>query len=223
MRVYYFTKASHAIDDITYRHIKLSRFSEVNDVYELLAVAVDAGKENIRKALLLAKEDNNKNNAFVSFSESFDNPLMWGHYADKFKGICLGVDFPQERLLKMDYKSGCPDVDWDQPMDVLGAEKLRWQLLRTKFEDWHYEQEWRHVVSLLDKSVVFIDGMPFVELSSDIRFCEVILGCNFEENIQAVKNALEESGQLQSVSVFTSRISFRDFKIQKEIITWDAL
>lgn len=30
---------------------------------------------------------------FVCFSPHWDNTLMWAHYADKFKGFCLGVEF----------------------------------------------------------------------------------------------------------------------------------
>ena len=30
---------------------------------------------------------------FVCFSPHWDNTLMWAHYADKFKGFCLGYEF----------------------------------------------------------------------------------------------------------------------------------
>ncbi|QWT46545.1 DUF2971 domain-containing protein [Azospira inquinata] len=224
MRVYYFTKASNAIDDIRNQHIKLSRFSEVNDVYELLSVAVDEERENVRNALLSAKEDNDKGCAFVSFSECFDNPLMWGHYADKFRGICLGFECSSDFLEQMEYKSGCPEVDWDLQMTIDRILKLRELLRRTKFVDWHYEREWRCFVSLPEEcDLSQEDSMLFMKFPEGMRLCEVILGCYCEESAQYIKKTLEEIGLLPSVEIFKSKISFRDFKIQKEKVDWDAL
>jgi hypothetical protein len=96
--------------------------------------------------------------AVCSFaSDSDDSPahsnlLLWGHYADHHKGVCL--EFDLERLQKsfpnsapVSYSNQCDPIDVFDVLlasddDAHQAERLaNWVL--TKAECWRYENEWR--------------------------------------------------------------------------------
>ena len=87
MRVFYLTGAQYGISNIALRRIKVSRFSELNDPFELLGVSLaDKAK---RKAFRLTKEKIDKSKGLICFSRNWRNPVLWGHYAEKHTGIAL--------------------------------------------------------------------------------------------------------------------------------------
>ncbi|MBI4471214.1 MAG: DUF2971 domain-containing protein [Acidobacteria bacterium] len=76
----------------------------------------------------------------LCFSLKWASPLLWAHYADKHKGICLGFDVPNEVARTVEYREtrlpfpkdeGELDEDWAKS----------W--LYTKFSGWEYEEEVR--------------------------------------------------------------------------------
>jgi hypothetical protein len=75
-------------------------------------------------------------------SEVCDSPLMWAHYTDSHKGICLEFDalaapfFRENGAAKVTYRATYPAVDITDP----GYESLI-----TKSDVWAYEREWRIV------------------------------------------------------------------------------
>lgn len=74
-------------------------------------------------------------------SKNPTNLLMWSHYANCHKGICIGFDaqktiFKQAR--KIDYTETLPKLNRDDsPEDLLDKIAL------TKSKDWSYEEEYR--------------------------------------------------------------------------------
>ncbi|MES9901890.1 MAG: DUF2971 domain-containing protein [Sedimenticola sp.] len=84
----------------------------------------------------------------LSLSEVADSILMWSHYADNHKGIC--IEFERELLeLSGDSKHCRPvqySTDYPQPRvrDLLADEHLlTTQVVYTKAAEWSYEKEWR--------------------------------------------------------------------------------
>jgi len=81
----------------------------------------------------------------LCMSEVRDNIVMWSHYADHHKGLCLGFSTENSGLLraaeKVEYKSTLP------VLNVLRAsrEDVNGGLVGTKFSAWDYEREWRVV------------------------------------------------------------------------------
>ncbi|KTS02827.1 hypothetical protein SB2_06030 [Methylobacterium radiotolerans] len=84
----------------------------------------------------------------ASLTETWDNELMWAHYAGGFQGICVGYNFV--RLL-----DGLPDgtaltrvVYADRPRGLRLKESSNLSararaVLSTKSARWNYEREWR--------------------------------------------------------------------------------
>jgi len=92
----YFSGAQFALSNIALCQIKISRFPDLNDPFELLAV--DLSDREHRAAFRKTKEPINENRGLICFSKSWRNPLPWGHYAEKHTCIGLGFDVPDDSL-----------------------------------------------------------------------------------------------------------------------------
>ncbi len=81
-------------------------------------------------------------------SERDDSLLMWSHYADKYRGVCLTFDSLVDRdlfgelLFKVEYPETYPVHRF--PADYGKFQDLRF-LIATKSKDWEYENEVRIV------------------------------------------------------------------------------
>lgn len=83
-----------------------------------------------------------------SLTEHFDNILMWSHYANFHKGICIKYDTNElkDYLYNVNYAKNILDltnmIRLDSP-DINIFEKL---MMITKSKIWQYEDEWRIVI-----------------------------------------------------------------------------
>ena len=74
MKVYHFTSAKHAIDDIERQRLKVSRFSELNDPFELLAA--DLLDPRHLEAFARFKQEVNEKAGIICFSGAWSSPLF---------------------------------------------------------------------------------------------------------------------------------------------------
>jgi hypothetical protein len=136
--------------------------------------------------------------------------LLWGHYADKHRGVCLGFDVADKSVENVIYarkpikiafssKTGHPKLT-DKDIN---------RLQRTKFVGWKYEDEVRCFVDLQD--VVAEGPLHFKRFSPDFVLREVILGPNCKFPIEGVRKLLKAF--TRDVVVIQSRIAFRSFKV----------
>jgi hypothetical protein len=77
-------------------------------------------------------------------SERNDHPLMWSHYADSHRGVCLEFDLTRDKWYLQEthrvlYKGTSPAVSYFTE-DHVGAASA---VLLTKAAFWDYEAEWR--------------------------------------------------------------------------------
>lgn len=92
----------------------------------------------------------------VSLSETQRNLLMWAHYANEHKGICIGFDsekiFQNEiQPQKVNYSNvRCDESDNLTEMKNLDQllQFILKKVLHTKGDDWIYEKEFRYLVLL---------------------------------------------------------------------------
>jgi hypothetical protein len=127
IRLYHFLSAGHALDDIARGRIRISRIEQLNDPFELWCVyQKDRG---LRDALRAYKEEMNTRFGMLCFSKHWHNPVLWSHYADRHRGICLGFDIDSRRVKPVAYISQRPHLKI--PPSRQDAEKL----LFSKFVD----------------------------------------------------------------------------------------
>jgi hypothetical protein len=83
--------------------------------------------------------------AICSFSgdQAFENPIMWGHYANGFKGIAIEIEVGRDRsnITRVNYTTEIANLtNGDQPTDAVK------RILTTKLCCWSYEDEFRYLV-----------------------------------------------------------------------------
>jgi hypothetical protein len=98
-----------------------------------------------------------ENMSIACFTEKKDSVLMWSHYADCHKGLCIEYDFKS-----LDYRNPLklflyPVIYADKVFDATesflttsGHMDIFKYAALTKFQDWSYESEWR----LIDQKVM---------------------------------------------------------------------
>ena len=220
IHVYHFLKANYALDDLRCRHLKISRITELNDPFEFLGV--DLSDPTIRSGLKRWKQWLSEAHGLLCFSKTWRNPVLWGHYADNHRGICLGFDMPREYLSQVKYlphRPPCPKALYEALRDGVpkdAAAAARWQsqayeeiqhLLFEKFSHWSYEQEYRAFVGL-GKSK---DGLYFMDFSDKLKLRCVIVGDQSDVTRADVAGAL--NGIETKIEVFKARAGFRSFKV----------
>jgi hypothetical protein len=83
-----------------------------------------------------------------SFTDTHNNEIMWTHYADNYRGICIGyrpksliAGLPENaRLARLGYGVAPPEVGVHE--GVIPGEAAR-KILSHKKASWEYEREWR--------------------------------------------------------------------------------
>lgn len=208
IRLYNLTSVRHALSNIQNQRIKVSRFADLNDPFELLAANFKEHKT--RQVVRNWKDRSHSLMGLLCFAGDWSEPLMWSHYAEKHTGICLGFDVSRSTVQQVSYQD-------DRILAALNptltpdnlSEELQQQLLRTKSGGWRYEEEYRRFVSLND---AFAEGqLHFWPISGDIQLAEVILGPLCEEPLESVRQKVKQ--HFPNASVFKSRLAFQSFKI----------
>jgi hypothetical protein len=208
MRVYYFTPGQFAVSNIAFRRIKVARFADLNDPFELLGA--DLGDPKYRQAFRNTKETINKDRGLICLTRGWSNPVVWGHYADKHRGIALGLDIQNDMLNPVHYRR-TPfkiTIDLSGPKPRLERSVVD-KMLRTKFADWKYEDELRVFVSLDHNTKE--EGHYFVTFDHNVMLREVILGARCELPIDRLRQLV--TGFQPAVSVTKARIAFRSFRV----------
>ena len=146
-------KLNHMIRFLQERDPSLRRPAAKREAKQILNSGDDASlkaEETQKRALA----DIRVSYGVFSLSVPNDNPLMWSHYADSHRGICIefnpeipgwGADGP----FKVAYRNNIP------VLSVFSAtvNELLTATLLTKSSHWKYEEEWRYIALKSDGQV----------------------------------------------------------------------
>lgn len=121
-------------------------------------------------------------------SDTNNCPLMWAHYADNHKGICLGFfasDNEFSGARRVNYELTYPDFAlWDE------SQETQDRMILTKSDDWKYEKEYRLIHFKKPEEKNYDIGywkLPSAVLSS------IHLGCQMsDETIKMIVAAVEK-------------------------------
>lgn len=109
---------------------------------------------------------------FVSLSESNDETLMWSHYSDSHRGICIRIKCIKDRFFEDDDNSGrIVDVEYNNDIDdmeyddSLNKEAVFLRMKR-KAICWSYEKEFR--IFRLPSSIKSDDGFGNHAFNSEL-------------------------------------------------------
>src|SRR4029078_4740767 len=142
-RVYYLSSAEYATSNVVFRRLKVARFSELNDPFELLART--AAEKRAHWEIQKYRENFDVENGLLCFSSDWIDPVLWSHYGAQHHGICLGFNVPKAALRNVNYQTDRMMIDTPTIAGGLDA-AFADAILRTKFESWKYEKEKRMLV-----------------------------------------------------------------------------
>jgi hypothetical protein len=171
-RVYKFTSAQYGVSNLKNNRLKLSTIDDLNDPFDL--APLDITNPDIENRLDDVIVHFRNTRAILCFSRNWDNLLLWSHYGNSHKGICLGFDIPdgdrdviyQPNVLQIRYQE---DINFD----------IADRLLHTKHESWSYEQEVRMFVNLIDPPDS--NGLNWIEFGPRLVLKEVIIGAQCDQ------------------------------------------
>ena len=208
MKLYNLTSMSFALSNLALRRIKISRIAELNDPFELMSANTsDVRQHNVLETF---KNQTNDSKGLICFSKLWNNPVLWGHYADKHSGVALGFEVAEELLFKVTYKNKKLKLPINSLTNQVKCdEKTLKKLLSTKFIDWHYEDEWR-MFTILNDSVIE-SGLYFEKFSDDLRLKEVILGAKCELPINEMQSLVDKLGY--KIQVQKAKLDCKTYKV----------
>lgn len=199
IRAYHFVAEQYALDDLRRRRLKIARFDELNDPFELWAIAQP--DKRLRRAFRRTKEAMSRRFGVLCFSLSWQNPLLWSHYADRHHGLALGFDISGEVLNAVSYIAQRPVL---KQISIEVASSL----LFTKYADWHYEQEARIFTTLDHRDPQ--SGLYFADFNDRLVLREVIVGPLSRVSNRDLDNALRN---LAGVTLTKGRLAFNSFQV----------
>lgn len=208
MRVYHLISKQWGLESLRLQRLKLSLLEDMNDPFELLGVELRTAEDR-RFFHHELKPEINRTVGVLCFSKTWKNPVLWSHYAEKHRGLCLGFDVPDEHLKPVKYRSTRlkPELEQASPRDDRGT--LAYKLMTTKFKHWIYEDEARLIFDL--ERAQQKDGKYFISYCDALKLKEVIIGPRCELSRDEVRNLLKP--EEKDASVYHSRLAFRSYQV----------
>jgi len=205
MLVYHFINAAHGLDALNRGRLKIARIVDLNDPFEFLGA--DLSDLEFREALEETKVELSNTTGILCFCKTWRHPILWAHYADRHKGICLGFELPDALLEKVNY------IDRRFPKLTVPDEEFMKKLLFTKFRHWEYEQEYRVYVEL-DKNEQ-VNGLYYKNFSDELSLRCVIVG--YQSEITRIQISQALGNQRETIEVFKTTPGFQTFELVRSI------
>jgi len=211
MRLYYMTSTKWAEVILKERRLKLSRFYESNDPFELMLI--DNRPQHTRAVSKRIAEYYNKNIGMICFGANWSSPVMWAHYADKHAGLCLGFEVEDALLTKVAYTDEKITVPFGKHLPRFGlSADLLTKLVSTKETDWSYEREYRIMGRLLTQDPR--TGLYYMDFGPQIQLRDVIIGHRCAWTLAHVRSLL--SDVVASVRICKARPAFGRFEMVEQ-------
>ncbi|MGG7568061.1 DUF2971 domain-containing protein [Rhodovulum sp. DZ06] len=214
MLLYKYYPAEYGREAILNRRLKISELGATNDPFEL--ASINTKDKEVRSKIQDWRREVSRFYGMISLCNNRKNPVMWSHYAEGYKGICLGIEVGMQELTQVKYRAERTEISLEQLNEALlhpGNTDLR-DLMCTKFLHWSYESEWRVIFKLSEYDTQERGSLKFLPFSSSLKLREVILGPNYEpkdkKTSEALKKAISDSAECV---LRTARPAFQKFEI----------
>jgi len=193
------------------KRIVRSRSRDRDEAHQVLSSAMRGPSAELEESVRSAAAKAFQDVRICCFSDSYENLLLWSHYADSHRGYCVGFDAshsPFRAALKVFYQDDYPNIDF--PVKAENG----FDSVLTKYKLWEYESEYR---------AIFVPGAEAQPTNHD-EFCilqidaitDVYLGALIEPaNEQLVLKSIAAGEYLPNVwKAKLSESSFAlDFKL----------
>ncbi len=216
MRLYYMTPLKTAFERILPEwRMKLSTFDTVNDPFELLGAT--QGDPVQKRVLKILRDHWTGRLGMICLAPTWKSPLMWAHYADGHKGVCLGIDVVEEdKIKKVFYASDRLEGLFDAAKPNAGATHATLlQVLTTKYKQWEYEEEHRVFAALDDRDP--LTGHHYVDFDDKVVLREVIVGARCKKPVGEFAKVIRATGNaLRPITIIKARAAFETFTMTRQ-------
>jgi hypothetical protein len=202
MRVYKFLDAQYGLKSLAEKRLKISMVEDLNDPFELLPFGMT--DKTKRQGLNAARKTWGMTRGVLCFSSDWRDPVIWAHYSDKHRGMCLGFEIPAKAGQRVRYIRERLSLPEKLELDDANA----W--IFTKYENWSYEKEIRCCATLDEIS----DGKYFMDFGESLNLVEVIVGARCTLTKDQILDALQP---LKYVKLIKARPGFQRFEIVKDL------
>lgn len=208
MKLYHFINAQYGLEAIEKRRLKVSRLEAINDPLEFSYLYSDRPEDT--EALKFTLECFAANARLLCFCALFENPVMWSHYADRHRGVCLGLEVVDDGgLHKVIYSTERRLIRFPKPYRPIPDLNLARHFYQ-KHPSWGYEHEFR---MFYERSATVREGdHRFARFSANLSLTEVIIGAFSPLKFSDVREAL---GGLRDVSVSRAQPSLSEVGIER--------
>ena len=151
------------------------------------------------------------------FSKTNDSILMWSHYADENRGICIEYDFNEIKSIDWLHKCLFPVAYSDTPMDLsdllnkklspnnnYALEKAILCATLSKSNIWKYEHEWR----LFFPPIFLNKDINYLPININIKPKRIYLGYHFLKNF-FYKNINDKEKEIEQCK--SNLLLFKEF------------
>ncbi|MDD2356451.1 MAG: DUF2971 domain-containing protein [Thiovulaceae bacterium] len=183
-------RANYTKDSFDNGYMWASHPSAFNDPYDCALHKIPNLPSDKKTKKYIEVEQFIDKKAVICFCENNDNMLMWSHYADYHKGICIGYDssifqkaFTGDEFNLQRYQNISYTHSVNINIDEFDGQQL-WceinKLMSTKSIDWAYEKEWR-VILEYDEAIDKTEKGRKLNIDLDSIIKEIIFGVHCEQ------------------------------------------
>lgn len=205
---------NHVVDILNNHRLFLSDGTNFNDPFEI--TVTDKKKHTIRHIEGLH---------ILSLTNSYRNKLIWSHYTDSHKGVCLTVKVPNRLVYPICYSTKRiyedSDIDniissskiiakksVDKDFSALSKNK---KIAYIKDKKWLYEKEYRIVFDKDDEpGLIYEDGKWFMS----VKITNIYLGANFYKNKAMIQSKIMNACKCNKVKVTQMVLSDSDYSVK---------
>lgn len=158
-----------------------------------IKIAHELAKKTLEKPQGFNKSINKTLEGIISssgiccFSQVYDNILMWSHYTDSHKGVCLKYDITKDSDFFVTPVVVNYQKKYEQLNYITEQDKIVDKLISAKSLDWEYEKEIR---------IIKPTSSGLIKFKKE-ALIEVLFGCKTEDKeIKRIKKLLGDNGYL---------------------------
>ncbi|KLI43819.1 DUF2971 domain-containing protein [Brachyspira hyodysenteriae] len=200
--------------------VRLSDYNYFNDPADPLIKLNKRSLKNIYKFI--------KNIKISSLSPTYDNFLMWSHYSNEHKGICIEYDISNfkklnpniERLIfkKVGY---IPEISFGNYKHILESRDLDLtnsrfiSLFYLKHKNWQYENEYRFIADTKEEYIHLPIKSIYFGMNASNEDIELIINLVKDDNIKYYKMNSDKNNLFNLIPKEINIIKGDKWKIKK--------
>lgn len=213
-RLYKYVPLKYVVDIIENNRLYLSDGTTFNDPFEVTITERGTKQINHIKGLHI-----------LSLTNSPRKKLMWSHYTESHKGVCLTVEIPAHLAYSMCYSRQRVFSDSNIEQIIKDSKKNTKKNLRKSYSNlsndkkiafikdakWFYENEYRVVFDKSDeKGLIFQDGKWYMS----VKIINIYLGVNFQKNEPKIQKEILEACNKNKIKVKQMKLGENDYSLK---------